>query len=365
MLEKEIQEAIKILGQGGVIAFPTDTVYGLGGDAFTDTAVERIYRIKERDREKPFVLFIPEKNELKKYVEGLSRDAQKLVNAFWPGPLTLVFRASHHIPPRLNSKGTVGIRIPKDEIVLSLLKTYGKPLATTSANRSGELQCRSGEEVKKKFGKEIGYVLEGGRLDHENSSTVLDISQSPPLLLRKGKISVSSIEKVLKYPVAFGKGLTFNILFLCTGNACRSPMALGLFRNRLPERLRKRVISTSCGTGALENEPATEDAVQAARELGVDLSSHRSQSLSKFLIEYADLILVMAPHHKERVLELSQGALEKTHLLRGYGKRLPLEKRIIEDPIGRPLDFYRMTIQIIEESIRPVIEELKERFDPS
>ena len=361
-MDQEINKAVKILEKGGVIAFPTDTVYGMGGDASSEKAIESIYRIKERDRGKPIVLFIPEKEELKRYVEGITQDAQKLVDAFWPGPLTLVFRASQEIPPLLIFKETVGIRIPDDETVLSLLRTYGRPLATTSANHSGELPYHSAVEVRKQFGREIGFVLGGEVMDHQISSTVLDVSRFPSILLRKGKILVSTIEKVLGKKVGFGEGLTFNLLFVCTGNACRSPMALGLFRHRLPPKLRKRVISASCGTGALENELATENAVLAAEELGVDISTHRSQSLTKFLIERADLILVMSPYHIERVIEISPGSEEKTHLLRGYGKRLPPEKRVIEDPIGMPMELYRKTIRMIDKGLTPVIEELKERF---
>jgi L-threonylcarbamoyladenylate synthase len=361
-MEEEIKEAVGVLEEGGIIAFPTDTVFGLGGDAYSEKAIEALYRIKEREKEKPFVLFIPDKKYLNRFVQEVSGDAKRLVDAFWPGPLTLVFSASQEIPPRLNSKGTVGIRIPDEEIVLSLLHTYLKPLATTSANRSGSRPFGSSEEVRKQFGKEIGLVLRGELGDHRTPSTVLDVSQAPPVFLRKGRIPILSIERILKNPVKLGEDLTFNVLVVCTGNACRSPMALGLFRHRLPEKLRTRVISTSCGTGAFENEPATENAILASQENGVDISDHRSKSVTKFLIENADLILVMSPHHMDRILEISPEAQDKTHFLKNYGKELPLEEKVIEDPIGFPLNHYQKTIQIIDESLVPVIKEIEKRF---
>lgn len=197
-LKEGTYEAVAVVAQGGIIAFPTDTVYGVGVSAENPQALKRLYALKGRDADKPIPLLLDDVKRLKEISEEASALAWRLAEAFFPGALTLIVPLSRRFPKELNGgMGTVGVRVPHHEETLHLLTACGGYLAVTSANRSGERPAVSADEVGDIFGDELDLLLDGGRTSGLLPSTVVDTTTYPPRILRLGAIPQESLEAVL------------------------------------------------------------------------------------------------------------------------------------------------------------------------
>lgn len=195
---KKIHKAAEVLKKGGIVAFPTDTFYGLGADAANDEAVKKIYSIKERDYYKPILILMDNKDKVSKYVKDMPQIAKKLIDKFWPGPLTIIFYASPAISQSLLGRGNkIGIRIPNNPITLLFLKAAGCPVTATSANISGRPSPSDPEEVKKSLGEKIDIILDAGRTTGIKESTVIDVAEQPPVCIREGMVTIKEIEDFL------------------------------------------------------------------------------------------------------------------------------------------------------------------------
>jgi len=194
-----ITAAIRILREGGVIAYPTETFYGLGADGFNNNAIEKIFFIKGRDIKTAVSVIIGEMDGLRGLVREIPEHASRLMNTFWPGALTLIFRASENIPSLLSANtGKIGIRISSHPIAIALAKAHRYPITSTSANLSGAKECTSAEEVVTCIGDRIDAVIDGGPTPGGSGSTIVDITTQPPLILREGVISGSVILRTLE-----------------------------------------------------------------------------------------------------------------------------------------------------------------------
>jgi len=192
-------DALDVLRRGGLVAFPTDTVYGVGAMAFDAAAVERVYVAKGRDTAKAVPILLADQAGLAEIAEEIGEEARKLVEAFWPGSLTIVVRKRDAVPQAISQRGTIGVRVPAHPVALELLRAAG-PLATTSANRSGAPDPMAAEDVAAGLGDRIDLILDGGRAPGGRPSTVVDCTVSPPALVREGPISMSQILAVLGRP---------------------------------------------------------------------------------------------------------------------------------------------------------------------
>jgi len=193
-----ISEAARILKGGGIVSFPTETVYALGADAYNQEMVAKIYRIKRRDRSKPLSVFLKGAGDARKVVDFVSDDAEKLMEKFWPGPLTLVFKSTY---PRLSlvlAKGDkLGIRVSPSKLVARLLEAVRVPLTATSSNISGKKSCVAANRVFYFFNGRINLILDGGKSRVFLPSTVLDVSIDEVSLIRLGHIPIDEIRRVV------------------------------------------------------------------------------------------------------------------------------------------------------------------------
>jgi L-threonylcarbamoyladenylate synthase len=187
-----IKEALHIIQSGGLVAFPTDTVYGLAADVHSVSAIDRIYQAKGRDTAKAIPVLISQPNDLELVAISIPESARKLADRFWPGALTLIVPRLPDLPDNLSVGETVAVRMPNYAPVLTVLQHCG-PLAVTSANRSGQVNPLSAQDVLTQLDGRIDLILDGGQVTGGIPSTIVDCSVEPPVITRHGAISDEEI----------------------------------------------------------------------------------------------------------------------------------------------------------------------------
>ena len=190
-------EAVEFLKSGGIVAVPTDTVYGLGADPFNANAVQRLYMLKGRPDGKPIPLVLSSVDDVHRVAQNLPDYFFHLTNRFWPGGLTIIVEAKDLLPVLTAGGNTVGVRIPNNPLLLKILQTFGGPVAITSANLSGEPPATSAQDIGEELASRIDMIVDGGKTPGPIPSTVYDISVSPPLIRRHGVISEEALAKEL------------------------------------------------------------------------------------------------------------------------------------------------------------------------
>jgi L-threonylcarbamoyladenylate synthase len=190
-----IKEASDIIRLGGVVVFPTRNLYGLGADACILKAIERVFQIKKRPKNKPISILIKSKKDLDRLVSEIPVNAFKLMDAFWPGKITLVFNARPEVPDILTAgTGKIGIRLPDHPVAVALINMLDHPMTATSANLSGMDGVHQIGDLPEEFIKEVSLLLDAGPLKRGKGSTVVDVTTNPPTVLREGVVSASAID---------------------------------------------------------------------------------------------------------------------------------------------------------------------------
>lgn len=191
-----LEQALDFLQQGELVAFPTDTVYGLGAMAFDAQAIDRLYQAKGREAGKAIAILVGETETLQQVTAGMNEMARRLAQRFWPGPLTLVVEGHPSLPANLSPRPTVGVRMPDHPLALTLLRRAG-PLAVTSANLSGAPNASTAQEVFDQLQGRVALILDGGKTPGGLPSTVLDCTGLQPVILRQGPIALEQIYAAL------------------------------------------------------------------------------------------------------------------------------------------------------------------------
>lgn len=340
---EQLKPAAEKLAQGGLVIFPTETVYGIGVNASIPQTVARLIRVKNSPQHRDFTYHITELDEVNKYVPIMPRMAARLAQKFWPGPLTMVLPGQED--------NFIGVRLPNHPIARDLIRLSGVPVIAPSANLAGDPPATNATPAIEAFSDKVDVIIDAGPSKHGQSSTVVKITPDDQCeILRVGVIPVEEIEEQL-YQM---------FLFVCTGNTCRSPMALGLFRHKLAEKLGKKIPELkesgykiiSGGTSAIYNAPATTNATAVLQERGYDISDHLSQPVTFTMIEEADYVYVMTQGHLTTLKEWVPKSIDKIKLLDHEGMD-------IDDPIGGSLDVYRNCCQKINTGVETILNQIK------
>ena len=197
-LEDGIRKGKDTILSGGLVAFPTESFYGLAVNSFDEKAVKRLFQVKKRKSDQPILLLIPSIESLDQYVRNIPEVAYKLIERFWPGGLTLIFQAASNISPLLSAgTGKTGVRLSSHPVAAALVKSIGIPITGTSANISGQSPCSTADQVLESLGHSVDLILDGGSTEGKAGSTLLDVTKDPPVILRQGMIGRTEIEEFL------------------------------------------------------------------------------------------------------------------------------------------------------------------------
>jgi L-threonylcarbamoyladenylate synthase len=356
---EELKKAADCVDSGDLVVFPTETVYGIACKA-DKQSLERLDEVKKRDAEKRYTLHIGDKNKLSSFVPSLTPPAKKLVKNAWPGPLTIVFQLGEKeinaLEKKLGSEtvellykdSTIGIRCPGNDIARQFLNLCKYPVVAPSANTGGKEPATNAQDAIEQFEGKVDMILDGGVCKYKKSSSVVKISPTDWQILREGVFSKRQIQKML----------TVNILFVCTGNTCRSPMAAGFAKKALAEKIGCDIDQlgqmgykvASAGISASNGVGATPEAIRFCDSRNTDISNHKSRNITAEMIKEADYIFAMSEGQKSDIIQLSPDAEQKCMLLD--------ENKNINDPIGGDFETYKMCGQIIEKAVIKRISEL-------
>lgn len=336
--EKKLKKVIDVLTEGGLVIIPTDTVYGIVANSKNESSVKRLYKIKKRPLDKPFTIIIERKERIEEFSKIVPRSAYKLIDKFWPGPLTVI------IP---KEDGTsVGLRMPDHNFVLRLLGELDFPLVCPSANISGKKPPSNLNEALKELDGLVDLAVDGGSTPIGIESTVVDLTKEPASILREAALSKEKIQNEINKKI---------VLFVCTGNSCRSVMAEGLLKKKLLEMGKKNIEVISAGIAMVDGLKPTPETLELLNREGIDFSSYVSKRVSPLMVKKADLIFVMETIHEKRLKELVPNIKNNLFLLKEFAKIEETGSLDISDPIGKSFLEYEKTFSLIKEAIERIV----------
>ena len=350
------REGAAAINAGKLVGFATETVYGIAARATDPAAMERLPEVKSRPT-RPFSVHLGRRDDAARYVAVIPPDARRLIRKAWPGPLTLILPVGGRLAdPALQRAGLygvlcredlIGLRCPQEPLAEAMLSAVADPVVAPSANPARAASPRSPEDVIEKLDGQIDLLIDSGPCRYGQDSTIVSFAGPAWQVVRKGVLPERSIRKMLQRM----------FLFVCTGNTCRSPIAAGLARKLLAERLGCTLDQLkaygcevlSAGVFAADAGRASPEAIDSAARLGADISGHRTRKLSRELIHSADVVFCMTRTHVAEVVRLAGDP--------GLEVRLLCDEDLL-DPIGRGPEAYDHTARQIEQALRRHLAEM-------
>ncbi len=345
-----MRECASVLARGGLVVLPTDTVYGVAAAVDQPAAVERMYAAKLRDTGKPIAILAADMHAVERFGAAPGEQEQKLTRLFWPGPLTLI------TPVRGVDEG---FRVPDHALTRDVLRAAGGCLRVTSANRSGAPEALTAAAAMDALGHAVDLIVDAGASPGGVPSSVVRVDAGRLVVLREGALSRFVLQRALgteeHEKMQARKGRL--IVFVCTANMCRSPMAEYLFTADAGRDA--SWLACSAGTDAGEGMPATQQAVEAMAERGIDVTRHRSRPLSRELVDSSDLVVVMTQSHASRILWRFPDAAPKVRLLKSFLPEVHAEDLDVPDPIGLSSVVYAAIRDLMSEAMPEIMNVLR------
>ncbi len=351
-----LERTAEVIRAGGIVVYPTDTLYGFGVDARNQIAMNRLYDLKGRDDKKPVSLIVKNSNQAETIVGKLNDFEKKIFKILLPGKITLIIKKrTNNDLPKLQNFRKLGFRIPHNKVCKLLSEMSNSPITSTSVNISTKDNLSSMKEIKALFNNKVDIILSAGSLKTSKGSTVIDLVPPVPTIIRVGDVPIADVDRVLGYPVHKTYKQKFRVTFVCSGNICRSPMAQGILSKNIARSKYKNLIEIgSAGTLLINDSKPTIETLDVSHDAGINLTGHLSRGLNEELIRNSNLVICLALNHLHYIQEKFPEYRSRTILLKQMGIQKQLSNPSIADPIGRPLAYYERIFKQISDEVNRV-----------